>query len=123
MSPTTRADTAQRPSWRRNVGGAGGGRARSYRRGPDKKAPVPGRAMKKGLASTGRFALQTPQLFDSAMGTSRPEAFRSVFLEVPMKGSRRGLVYALILLLASVTTALAQTYHGGVRGAVREAGG
>jgi len=39
-----------------------------------------------------------------------------------MKGSRRGLVYALVML-ASATTALAQTYHGGLRGAVREAGG
>ena len=39
-----------------------------------------------------------------------------------MKGSRGGLVYALVLL-ASATTVLAQTYHGGLRGSVREAGG
>ena len=39
-----------------------------------------------------------------------------------MKGSHRWLVYALVLL-ASATPALAQTFHGGLRGAVREAGG
>src|SRR5438093_7527214 len=39
-----------------------------------------------------------------------------------MTGSRRWLACGLVLL-ASATAALAQTYHGGLRGAVREAGG
>src|SRR5712691_3381876 len=39
-----------------------------------------------------------------------------------MTGSRRWLLYALALL-ASATPTLAQTFHGGLRGAVREAGG
>ena len=39
-----------------------------------------------------------------------------------MKGSSRWLVFALVLL-AVATSALAQTFHGGLRGAVREAGG
>jgi hypothetical protein len=70
---------------------------------------------------SGAFRSTTAQLFDDSDGSvDDPE--RPVFLEVPMKGSRGWLVYALVLL-AGATPALAQTYHGGLRGAVREAGG
>src|SRR5438046_10682742 len=106
MSPTTRADTAQRPSWRRNVGGAGGGRARSYRRGPDKKGARAARSSpKKGLASVG-VSLYNTATFPMTQKARRAGVARGVFLEGPMKGSHRWLVRALVLL-ASATPPLA----------------